>query len=273
MTFPESDPGDNNEFIDSTIEKMYAKDRQRLNLLKQPETSNSQSKPVAAVVGTNISHPSDKSEQTTPAQAASNVSQVQNTLSDFISSQTTSVQATSNVSQVQNNLSDFISSLNLTGNAETKPDSNSLGNQILSGLLPTPSLDSNAVTVIPQLESNPVAAIPQLTINPMQQQHQLQRQQQMLQMQLLHCQQLMLHNMGTYGAPVGHSGMPNINYSMGGVGGGVPAANLQGSADGRSSVDAALDMVTSALSVNPTFGRGSHSPNVRPPPGGFEKRN
>ena len=210
---------------------MYAKDRQRLNMLKQPTTSDSPCKPVAAVVGTNISH------QT--------------------SDQTSSVQATSDVSQVQNNLSDFISSLNLTGNAETKPDSNSLGNETLSSLLPTPPLESNAVPGIPQLTVNPV---------------QLQHQQQMLQMQLLQMQQLMLQNMSVYGAPIGHGGMPNVNYSMGGVGSGVSTANIQGANDAKSSVDAALNMVTTALIVNPTLGRGSHSTDVRPPPGGFQKR-
>ena len=233
LTFPESDPGDNNEFIDSTIEKMYAKDRQRLNMLKQPTTSHSPCKPVAAVVGTNISHPGDTTDQTT------------------------SVQATSDVSQVQNNLSDFISSLSLTGNTETKPDSNSLGNETFSGLLPAPSL-----------ESNTIPGVPQLTVNPLQLQHQMQ-----MQMQLLQCQQLMLQSMSAYGASVGNSGMPNMNYSMAGVGAGVSTANIQSSQDAKSSSDAALDMVTSALILNPTLGRGSHSTNIRPPPGGFQKRN
>ena len=210
---------------------MYTKDRQRLNMLKQPTTSNSPCKPVAAVVGTNISHPGDTTDQTT------------------------SVQATSDVSQVQNNLSDFISSLSLTGNTETKPDSNSLGNETFSGLLPAPSL-----------ESNTIPGVPQLTVNPLQLQHQMQ-------MQLLQCQQLMLQSMSAYGASVGNSGMPNMNYSMAGVGAGVSTANIQSSNDAKSSSDAALDMVTSALILNPTLGRGSHSTNIRPPPGGFQKRN
>ena len=212
---------------------MYAKDRQRLNMLKQPTTSNSPCKPVAAVVGTNISHPCDTTDQTT------------------------SVKATSDASQVQNNLSDFISSLSLTGNAETKQDSNSLGNETFSGLLPTPSH-----------ESNTIPAIPQVTVNPLQLQ-----QQQMLQLQLLQCQQLMLQSMSAYGTAVGNGGMSNTNYSMAGVGAGVSTADIQGSNDAKSSSDAALDMVTSALILNPTLGRGSHSTNIRPPPGGFQKRN
>ena len=158
---------------------MYAKDRQRLNMLKKPATSKV--KPVAAVMGTN--------------------STVQPNVS------TESVQPTNSVSQVQNNLSDFISSLSVTGDSSSTPsvpEGAGSGNQAFSGLLNASLFGPNTVSGMGQVPTN---------MNPSQ----LQQQQQMfqMQMQIMLNQQLMFQqqqqSMGAFGPVPGLCVMPPFN--------------------------------------------------------------
>ena len=202
---------------------MYAKERQRLNMLKEPKSSNSQDRPVAAIVGTNVS---------------------ENVTHD----KTSSFQDTGSASQMQHKLDDFISSLSL---AETNLDSNSSGNEALSGLLSASSLGPNAIPSLSQL--NPV---------------QLQ-QQQMLQMQVMFNQQMILQNMGALAAQGGLVVMPPGNYPL-----------TEGVSRNLHQLDATISNPNttgeevSSRRHNPASGRGrGTATNLRPPPGGFQKTN
>ena len=229
LIFPESHPiteDETEEFIQTTIERMYAKDRQRLNALKKPLSSDTKTKPVATVTARNSTMQPNVPTESSPAQPSGNVA------------------------QVENNLSDFISSLSVTSQASTMPsgrEGTNVGNQAFAGLLNTSLLGSGAPTGVAPMPS---------TTNPSQLQ-----QQQLLQMQmqmLLNQQFMFQQSMGAFGSAPGLGVMPSL-HTMSGYGAGV-AANP-------------LNQDNSGLVINPTLGRGSHSSsNIRPPPGGLQKR-